>query len=249
MDCLEGLKQIGDQSVDCVITDPPYFLGFKSTGKELGREDWGNQSLLAPIFDALFKELARVLKPNGRIFMFTHWKTYPALYLSAIKHIRVSNLIVWDFEWIKAGRQFRFTHELILHATMPEAVSPKNRGTSDVWRIKPVNHTRPRLHLAQKPVEIIRRMLEETTEPGDLILDCFMGSGTTAVACKQTNRNFIGFEIRQDFVEVANKRLELECQQDSTTNAHGTNRRLPPKTATRSRQESKEPMVSKRPVN
>lgn len=72
MDCLEGLKQIDDNSIDCVITDPPYFLGFRSTGKELGREDWGNQSLLAPIFDALFKELARVLKPNGRIFMFTH---------------------------------------------------------------------------------------------------------------------------------------------------------------------------------
>jgi len=232
MDCLEGLKQIDDKSIDCVITDPPYFLGFKSTGKELGREDWGNQSLLAPIFDALFKELARVLKPNGRVFMFTHWKTYPALYLSAIKHIRVSNLIVWDFGWIKAGRQFRFTHELVLHATMPEAKSPKNRGTSDVWRIKPVNHTRPRFHLAEKPVEIIRKMLEETTEPGDLILDCFMGSGTTAVACKQMNRDFIGFEIRQDFVDIANKRLEIAEIAATPTDNHGRNQRPAEKAGT-----------------
>lgn len=243
MDCLEGLRQIDDNSIDCVITDPPYFLGFKSTGHELGKEDWGNQSLLAPIFDALFKELVRVLKPNGRIFMFTHWKTYPALYLSAIKHIRVSNLIVWDFGWIKAGRQFRFTHELILHATMPDAKSPKNRGTSDVWRIKPINPTKPRLHLAQKPVEIISKMLEETTKPGDLVLDCFMGSGTTAVACKQLNRNFVGFEIRQDFVDVANKRLDYECPEILKVDTHGTNRRSAAKTAACNRQKGKSAVV------
>ena len=139
--------------------------------------------------------------------MFTDWRTYPAAYLSAFKFIRVSNLIVWDFGWIKNGNQFRFSHELIIHATMPEAKSPKNRGERDVWQIKPVNFTIKRHHPAEKPVEIIKKMLEETTEKGDVVLDAFMGSGTTAVACKQMGRNFIGFELNPEYVKIAEERL------------------------------------------
>jgi site-specific DNA-methyltransferase (adenine-specific) len=174
---------------------------------------WGNQSMLTLYFDVLFGEFARVLKPSGRVFMFTDWRTYPVAYVSAFKRLRVSNMIAWDYGWIKAGAQFRFTHELILHATMPNTPSPKNRSTSDVWRMKPVNFTTERYHSAEKPVEIIRKMLDETTEQGDLVLAPFMGSGTAAVACKQSGRKFIGFEINPHYVAVAETRLrELDKQ-------------------------------------
>ena len=91
---------------------------------------------------------------------------------------------------------------------MLKAKSPINSSISDVWRIKPVNFTVKRNHPAEKPVEIIRKMLRETTEEGQLVLDCFMGSGTTALACQQLNRNFLGFEINQKYIDVYNKRLE-----------------------------------------
>jgi len=209
-DALELLQDIPNNSIDTVITDPPYFIGFNSSAKEGGRQDWGNHTMLTPLFDILYKEFVRILKKDGRIFMFTDWRTYPTLYMSASKHIRVSNLIVWDYGWIKAGTQFRFTHELILHGTMPEAKSPKNRSTSDVWRIKPINFTVERRHPAEKPVEIIQKMLRETTEEGDLILDCFAGSGTTAEACKLLNRDYICIEINEDYFNVANERLKQE---------------------------------------
>lgn len=209
IDALEGIKQIKDKSVDVVITDPPYYIGFSSSAKG-DKQDWGNHTMLGPLFDLLFKEFTRILKDNGRVFLFTDWRTYPSAYLSAKKFIKVRNMIVWDFGWIKCGSQFRFTHELILHAVMPNAKSPKNRSTSDVWRIKPVNYTVKRLHPAEKPVDIIKKMLEETTNRGDIVFDPFSGSGTTAVACKQLGRKFIGFEIDPNYVNTANARLALE---------------------------------------
>jgi len=210
LDCLEELPKIEDNSIDCIITDPPYFIGFNSSAKEGGRQDYGNFTMLKPLFSILFKEFERILKPDGRVFMFTDWRTYPIVNICASEFMRVSNLIVWDYGWIKAGTQFRFTHEFIVHATMHKAKSPKDRAMSDVWRIKPINFTTKRNHPAEKPVEIIRRMLKECTEEGDLILDCFMGSGTTAIACKQLNRNFLGFEINQRYIDTYNSRLEQD---------------------------------------
>ena len=127
VDCLEALKHLRSASVDCIVTDPPHFIGFNSSS-EGGRQDWGNQSMLTLYFDVLFAEFVRVLKPTGRVFMFTDWRTYPVAYFSAIKKMRVSNMIVWDYGWIKAGAQFRFTHELILHSTMVDARSVPRCG-------------------------------------------------------------------------------------------------------------------------
>jgi len=172
-DCLEILPKIESRSIDCIITDPPYFIGFKSSavkeGTTSGRQDWGNHTMLTPLFDRIFKEYERILKRNGRVFMFTDWRTYPTLYFSAAKFMRISNMIVWDYGWIKAGTQFRFTHELILHTTMPETKSPKNRSLSDVWRIKPINFTQKRHHQAEKPTAVIDVMLKNTTKEGDTI--------------------------------------------------------------------------------
>ena len=64
------------------------------------------------------------------------------------------------------------------------------------------------LHPSQKPLELIKRYIKILSKEGDLVLDCFMGSGTTAVACKQLKRNFIGFEKEQKYVDIVNQRLE-----------------------------------------
>lgn len=207
-DCLEIMKKIPSGSINCVIADPPYFIGYNSSVTEGGRQDWGNHTLLTPLFDSLFSEFVRVLRKDGRAFVFTDWRTYPTLYLSASKYARVSNLIVWDYGWIKAGLQFRFTHELILHATMPDAKSPKNRSTSDVWRLPPINFTVDRHHPAEKPVEIIEKMLIETSEQGDIIPDPFLGSGTTAIACEKLGCKWIGIEINPEHCATAKKRIE-----------------------------------------
>ena len=65
-------------------------------------------------------------------------------------------------------------------------------------------------HPTQKPVELCRWILEKYSNEGDTVLDPFMGSGTTAVACKQLQRNFIGFELSQKYVDIANRRLQQD---------------------------------------
>jgi len=209
MDCLEGMEEIKDKSVDAIICDPPYYIGFKSAGNDgENRYDWGNHTMLIPLFDKLFSTFSRVLRDSGKLSIFTDWRTYPTLYLSITKFMNVTNLIVWDFDWIKAGTHFRFTHEFILYATMPKALPPKNRSISDVWRMKPINFTIKRNHPAEKPIAIIEKMLLETTKEGDLILDPFAGSGPVPRACKKLNRNFMAFEINPAHHQTALKLME-----------------------------------------
>lgn len=64
------------------------------------------------------------------------------------------------------------------------------------------------VHPTQKPVEVIEKLITDSTKEGDLVLDCFMGSGTTAVAAKKLNRNFIGYEIQEKYIEIAKRRLK-----------------------------------------
>lgn len=207
-DCLEEMKKIPDKSIDCVITDPPYFIGFSSFGKTSNRQDWGNHTLLVHLFDSIFTEFKRMLKKNGKLFVFCDWRTYPSFYLASTKYFNIPNLIVWDYNWIKAGTHFRFSHEFILYGIMEETEGPEDRTISDVWHIKPINFTIERNHQAEKPLEIIDKMLNVSTKENQTILDPFMGSGTTGVACKRLNRNFIGIEIDPKYFEIAKRRIE-----------------------------------------
>lgn len=84
---------------------------------------------------------------------------------------------------------------------------PKKNYT-DVWTFNITSSSEKTYHPTQKPIALIRRIIETSSKEGNLVLDCFMGSGTTAVACKELGRDFIGFEINQEYVDIANKRLE-----------------------------------------
>lgn len=212
MDCLKGLKKIKDNSIKLVITDPPYSVGTTSTGN---KGDWLDNNLIIPFFEIWFKEIKRVLKKDGEIYINTDWRTYPLIYPIAVTTLCVKNCIVWDYEWIKAGSHYRFSHEFILYATKTYETKRKfSASERDVWRIKPINFTlKIKRHQTEKPLALIRKMIQNSSEEGDLILDTFIGSGTTAVACKQLGRNFIGFEINPEYYKIANERINEEISQ------------------------------------
>lgn len=205
-DCLEGMKRIPDNTIDLVVTDPPYCIGTTSNGK---KGSWSDNNLIKPFFDAYFMALKRVCKHESELYINTDWRTYPFLYPIMQEYFSIKNLIVWDYEWIKAGSHYRFSHEFIIYAVKGEAKRKFKASDRDVWRIRPINFTSPKkLHNAQKPLELIRKMILNSSFEGDTVLDTFMGSGTTAVACKYLKRNFIGFEIDRGYYNIANKRLE-----------------------------------------
>jgi len=209
-DCLEIMKQIPDRSVDLILTDPPYSIGTTSTGV---RGDWLDNNLIKPFFEICFGEIKRILKDSGEFYINTDWRTYPFLYPIIVQKMRVSNCIVWDYEWIKAGSHYRFSHEFIIYGQKLDGQKRKfNASERDVWRIAPMNFTRDdKLHQQEKPIELIKKMIENSSKENDLILDPFLGSGTTAVACKQLGRRFIGIEINPDYCKIAEQRLSQEC--------------------------------------
>jgi site-specific DNA-methyltransferase (adenine-specific) len=202
MDCLEGMKQLPGGFVDCIITDPPYGLGSqnitnnKSRGSLAKAKDWadnGEWDNKIPS-EEYFREMFRISK-NQIIF----GGNYMTCYLKPS-----SCWIVWDKDngdndfadcelaWTsfnKAVRKFKYRWNGMLQERM--------------------NWKEERVHPTQKPIALGRWLLQKFTKENELILDPFVGSGSFLIACKQLNRNFIGFELSQQYVDIANERL---CQ-------------------------------------
>lgn len=204
-DCLEGIQKIASASIDTIITDPPYFIGMTHNGK---KGDYNDLIIMKPFFDSLFSEFSRVIKENGKVYIFCDWRTYAFYYPLLLKHISVRNMLVWD-KISGPGSSYAFTHELILFA---EKNTPCMKG-SNIFRIPGFSAGAKKtngemLHPTQKPVEVIEKLITDSTKEGDLVLDCFMGSGTPAVAAKKLNRNFIGFEIQEKYITISENRLK-----------------------------------------
>ncbi len=204
-DCLEVMKEIKSNSINILIADPPYSIGTTSTGH---KGDWLDNNLIKPFFDLFFNEVKRVLTIDGEFYVNTDWRTYPFLYPIIITKMIIKNCIVWDYEWIKAGSHYRFSHEFVIYGLKLNDKRKFSASERDVWRIKPINFTsNDKLHQAEKPVNLILKMIKNSSKENDLILDPFLGSGTTAVACIETDRRFIGIEINPEYCKIAEKRI------------------------------------------
>lgn len=209
-DCIDLIKEIKDNSIDLVVTDPPYCIGTTSNGK---KGSWNDNNLIRPFFEIFFSELKRITKNDSEIYINTDWRTYPFLYPIIQKFFDVKNLIVWDYEWIKAGSFYRFSHEFIIYAVRENSKRRFLPSERDVWRINPINFTsKNKLHNSQKPIELITKMILNSSKIGDIVFDGFSGSGTTAVSCIREGRKFIGFEIDEKYYNVACKRIKEEIR-------------------------------------
>jgi site-specific DNA-methyltransferase (adenine-specific) len=211
MDCLEGMKQLEDNSVDLVVTDPPYGINICSGGKVGGDKPFGNKKVtiggdnIAKAKDygiqewdksipskEIFDQMLRVSK-NQIIFGGNYFIEY--LYNS-------SCWLVWDKD--NTGN---FADCELAWTSFKTAVRKyKHRWNGMLQEDMKWKETRH--HPTQKPVKLFRDIIRDYSKENDLILDPFIGSGTTAIACKQLNRRFIGFEISKEYCEVANERLQ-----------------------------------------
>lgn len=206
-DCLDGLKNLPDNSVDLITTDPPYCVGASSTGIKSSFADF---NLMRPFFEQLFSEWRRVLKVGGHAYCCTDWRTFPFLYPLIIKSLTVRNLIVWVHGVMRPNNWYRGSYEFIIFATNGGSKREFGGGERDVWQtakdsaIATVN----RLHPSQKPVELMERMIQNSSRAGDVVLDPFAGSGTTAVACLNLGRKFIGYEIDEKYFNIALERID-----------------------------------------
>ncbi len=231
-DCLEVMKDIPDKSIDLVLTSPPYNLGIDYDNyidnKELKQYlEWQKEIL---------KECIRVLKDGGRLAWQVPSITQEKMYYPLNAWVSMNCIdigfeqraeIIWLKEQIPSRTAWGSFNSPSDNKILPsweyielfsksskkiqhEGITDLDKNnfiewTNGLWRIQP--QTISVGHPAPFPIDLPKRIIQMNTYVGDIVLDLFMGSGTTAVACKQLKRNFIGIEISEKYCEIARQRL------------------------------------------
>jgi DNA modification methylase len=208
-DCIEYIKTIKDKSIDCLITDPPYGVDiqFGAYDNQLSRkiENDGNIEGALVLLDEMLINVKSKLKEDAHIYIFCNWKIYPQFNQIISKHFQIKNLIIWDKLFMGMGDlkgNYSSSYEMIVFAggNREFLTRPKN--------IIQCRFSDERFHNTQKPVELIKQLIDNSTNVNETIFDPFLGSGSTVVAAKEMKRNFIGCEIDEQNYKITLKRLE-----------------------------------------
>lgn len=220
-DCLIGIKNIPDNFVDLIIIDPPYDIctkggkkgntrianNIKALEKELINND------LVNAFDySILDELVRVMK-NINIYIFCNGRQIPKYIDYFVNKLECKfDILIW----VKSNPMPLYSNkylgdkEYCLYFRKKGYCMPQNYEDARTVYISTSNIKDKKLyeHPTIKPLELIQKLIRNSSRENDIVLDCFLGSGTTAVASILENRNYIGYEINKKYFDIANKRIE-----------------------------------------
>lgn len=205
-DCMEGMKRIPDKSITLTCTDIPY--------GEVNRDNNGLRNLNKGVADVvmfdlneLLNELCRVTK--GSIYIFCGTEQVSDIRKHLVKAGLSTRLIIWEksnpspmngqYIWLSGV-------ECCVYGKFKKATY-NGHCENTVLRF-PVG--RNKYHPTQKPLKLIEKLILQSSNENDLVLDPFMGSGTTAIACINNNRNYIGFELDKHYCDIANERIKKD---------------------------------------
>ena len=209
-DCLEILPTLG--KVDAVVTDPPYGINTKSDG--MGKlNPWADLCNSAFWYAEWIRRCRGLLaakdpRGHGSLWTFLNWRSLVTFQKAACDiGWPIESLLVWDKKWIGPGgnKGLRPSYELVaLFCNGDWGI--EDRGEPDVQRWK-WSSLKPNGHPAEKPLEGLEWIVGHAAKEGDAVLDPFMGSGTTGVACANLGRKFIGIEIERKYFDIACERI------------------------------------------
>lgn len=196
----EVLSDFPQHCIDLVVTDPPYLCRYKDRhGRRIANDD--NASGVLPVYDEIF----RVLRPHRYCITFYGWTAiaeFSAAWINA--GFRTVGHIVWPKPYVSRQGFMQYRHEsaFVLAKGYPD--KPEHK-ISDVQEWE---YTGNRSHPTEKAVSVIEPLVKSFSYPGDLVLDPFSGSGTTAVAAALNDRDYIGIELEQKYCHIARRRLQ-----------------------------------------
>jgi len=211
-DCINGMKEIENNSVDLVVTDPPYLVKYK-TGRRKDKSHKFTKEILNDDNEQLLKdyikECHRIMKDDTAMYMFCSSNKVDFFKQELEEYFTIKNMIIWVKNNHTAGdlqSAFGRKYEIVFLVNKGRS---KFNGTrlTDVWEFKRVAG-KGQLHQNQKPIEMIEQCIKKHSNKNDIVFDGFMGSGTTAIACMNTNRNYIGFELDKEYYEIASNRID-----------------------------------------
>ena len=215
---IEIMKTLKYESIDLVVTDPPYKLNKTSGSKtSSSKSDKWQGNLISGdknaniLNDTKFSEwlplVYKCLKMNSHFYVFVNDKNVQEMLNEAQKvGFKLHNILVWKKNNKTPNRWYMKECEFILFFRKGKSFPINNLGDSQLFDVKNI-HGKSKIHPTQKPVEIIEKLILNSSKEGDIVLDCFMGSGSTGVACVNTNRKFIGIELDEKYYNIAYNRI------------------------------------------
>ena len=229
-DAVEWLRQLPDASVDLVVTDPPYeslekhrAVGTTTRLKhsKASSNDWF-EIFPNDRFAELFREVWRVLKKNTHFYLYCDAETmFVAKPIAEQVGFKFWKPIVWDKKKIGMGYHYRARYEFVLFFEKGKR-KLNDLGISDIIEV-------PRIHRGyptEKPPEVSEVLVTQSTVPGELVADPFVGSGSVGVAAVRNGRNFIGNDLCAEAVEITRTRLREAGACDSDRLRGGTSQQL-----------------------
>lgn len=212
VDCYEAIKKIPDKSIDLILTDPPYGINADKGGGGFGSSKthkhyegrWDNTTPSKDLFEQILRIGKKVIIFGGNYFtdklpVNGHWLVWDKIGNYNFKNPYSDCELIWTN---------------INKNIVKKYICIQQGFVND-------DKSEERVHPTQKPLKLIKQIIEDYTQQNDIVLDCFLGSGTTAVACKQLNRQYIGFEINKQYFDIAQDRLNGITQQDKKLKENG----------------------------
>ncbi|WP_368050584.1 site-specific DNA-methyltransferase [Lutibacter sp.] len=203
------MKNIESGSVDCIITDPPYLMNYKSNRRVVKEkfnhiENDTNENFIVEYI----KECFRILKDNSGFYCFCSWHKIDLFKQEIEKHFKIKNIIVWNKNNHGTGDlkgSYAPKHEFIIFAHKGRALN-KNKRFTDVIDCKKIN-SQDLTHPTEKPQELLEIFILNNTDENELVFDGCMGTGSLGIACKKLGRDFMGIELDKEYFKIAEERI------------------------------------------
>ncbi len=219
-DCVDGMSKIPDGSVDLVVADPPFGIQFDGKSSVYNRDE----TLVVEDYQEIhgsyegftrqwMEEVSRLIKQDGSAYIFSGWTNLEDVLRAARETgLHTLNHIVWHYNFgVFTKRRFVTSHyHILLLVKNPDNYffNKIEHYPKDVWLVNRQYRVGEAKNGTKLPTDLVARCIDYSTKPGDLVLDPFMGNGTTAVASKANYRHFIGFEVNKKLKEIIDSELE-----------------------------------------
>ena len=223
-DCLVGMKDIPDECVDLIVTDPPYRVTSRGSGGTMSGYWTGEKAKKGYVFahndidvSEYIGEFYRLLKDRSHCYIMCNNSNLPHFFdVISKSKFNFVKLLVWDKCTKICGRYYmgQVEHIFLLRKGGDKPIN--DCGTSDLLTFpnkKDKNVIGDNIHDSQKPIGLFKTMIENSSSENDVILDPFMGSGTCALACIESNRNYIGYELDKGYYDLINERIKTYTNQ------------------------------------
>jgi len=219
--CIELMKKIKSNSINLIITDPPFAIDFKSNRLNYNRKSenvlGGYNEILKKDYSKFSKDWInqafRVLKPNGSMYVFSGWTNLKDI-LNALDETGFTtiNHLIWKYQFgVYCSKKWVTSHYHILYVVKnPKKwiFNKQDQYPEDVLTINREYWTGKIKTPTKLPTELLKKLILYSSNEGDIVMDCFSGSGQTAVVSKMLKRNFIAFDTVKEYVDFGNNRLK-----------------------------------------